>query len=105
MFLQPLHDFRSPANTANFLIMAKGQVNCSFRLKTRFNQSFDTFQYGDNLVFHIQCTAPPNKTVDDLTGKRRMSPFGDIMLIYRHHILMAGKQDRFQGCVFALPGK
>src|SRR6056297_1824982 len=58
--LEQLSDIGSTLLTADFFIMAKGQVNRTLRLKILFEQVLNRFKDANHTIFDVQRTSSPD---------------------------------------------
>ncbi len=93
-----------PAAAQRFFVVAKSHINGTLRLVAGFEQSFDGFEKGYDLVFDVQGASTPHEAIRDLSTVGRVGPIRQAGGLHRHHVLVSHEQNRRQGGLSAFPG-
>ena len=78
----------------NLFVFAEKKIDVSFRLKPLFEKSFNGFDNGNKVVFHIKSASAPDKFAVVNTLKCGVNPVALCALFNRYNILMAEKSYR-----------
>ena len=92
---QRRHGFGAAVFAADhFFIAAEAQIDVTLRLEALFQQSLHGFHHADEVVFHIERAAPPDKFAVVMAAERGIGPILFRSGRDRHHVLMRQQRNR-----------